>query len=80
MLPVTPKDELLPVESGKKPKPNVPRLEDPKPNIPRIEDDDLAQANPYTNTYDTHGFITKSVFSVYNGNSMYEITYIYKSI
>lgn len=37
LLPVIPKnDDLLPVEPGKKPKPNVPRLED-KPNVPRLE-------------------------------------------
>lgn len=43
-------------------------------------DDNLAQSNPYTNTYDTEGFITKSVFSINNGNQKYEITYVYKSI
>ena len=48
--------------------------------VTSLFDDNLAQANPYTNTYDTDGFITKSVFSVYNGNSMYEITYTYKSL
>jgi len=38
LLPVNPKgDDLLPVEPGKEPKPNVPRIED-KANIPRIED------------------------------------------
>lgn len=46
LLPVNPKDDLLPVEPGKKPKPNVPRLEDPKPNIPRLEDDDLLPVKP----------------------------------
>ncbi|TJZ61488.1 hypothetical protein FAZ15_09870 [Sphingobacterium olei] len=48
--------------------------------VTSLFDDNLAQANPYTNTYDTDGFVTKSVFSVYNGTTMYEITYIYKSI
>lgn len=39
LLDVKPKDDLLPVEPGNNPKPDVPRLEDhPKPNVPRIED------------------------------------------
>lgn len=38
LLPVNPKeDDLLPVEPGKQPKPNVPRIDD-KPDIPRLED------------------------------------------
>lgn len=38
LLPVNPKkDDLLPVEPGKKPKPNIPRIDD-KPDIPRLED------------------------------------------
>lgn len=48
--------------------------------ITSLFDDNLAQTNPYTNTYDADGFITKSVFTINNGDQAYEITYIYKSI
>lgn len=48
--------------------------------VTSLFDDNRAQANPYTNTYDTDGFITKSVFSINNGNQRYEITYTYKYI
>lgn len=45
-----------------------------------IFDDNLAQNNPFVNTYDSDGFVTKSVFTLSNGSQAYEITYIYKSI
>lgn len=48
--------------------------------ITSLFDDNLAQTYPYTNTYDADGFITKSVFTINNGDQAYEITYIYKSI
>lgn len=48
--------------------------------ITAIFDDNLAQNNPFTNTYDTDGFVTKSVFTLSNGSQAYEITYTYKSI
>lgn len=48
--------------------------------VTSLFDDNIAQTNPYTNTYDTEGFVTKSVFSLNNGSVKYEITYIYISI
>ncbi len=48
--------------------------------VTAIFDDNLAQNNPFVNTYDTDGFVTKSVFTINNGNQTYEITYTYKSI
>ncbi|MVO10172.1 hypothetical protein GOQ30_13450 [Flavobacterium sp. TP390] len=43
-------------------------------------DDNLAQTNPFTNTYDTDGFVVKSFFTSANGVASSEITYSYKSI
>lgn len=48
--------------------------------ITAIFDDNLAQNNPFANTYDADGFVTKSVFTLSNGSQGYEITYSYKSI
>lgn len=48
--------------------------------VTSLFDDNKAQANPYTNTYDIEGFVTKSVFLLNNGSVKYEITYIYTSI
>lgn len=48
--------------------------------VTSLFDDNLAQTNPYSNTYDTDGFIIKSVFTTNNGNVAYEVTYNYKSI
>lgn len=48
--------------------------------VTSLFDDNIAQVNPYTNTYDADGFITKSVFTVNNGYENHEITYSYKSI
>lgn len=48
--------------------------------ITAIFDDNLAQNNPFVNTYDSDGFVTKSVFTLSNGSQAYEITYTYKSI
>lgn len=48
--------------------------------VTSLFDDNIAQSNPYTNTFDPDGFVTKSIFSVANGSLQYEITYSYKSI
>lgn len=48
--------------------------------VTAIFDDNNAQANPYTNTYDAEGFISKSEFTINNGNEIFEIMYTYKSI
>ena len=45
-----------------------------------VFDDNLAQTNPFTNTYDTDGFVVKSVFTTDNGVVSHEIMYTYKSI
>lgn len=45
-----------------------------------VFDDNLAQTNPFTNTYDTDGFVVKSVFTSGNGVASHEITYTYKNI
>jgi len=48
--------------------------------VTSLFDDNIAQSNPYTNTFDADGFVTKSIFSVANGSLQYEVTYVYKSI
>lgn len=48
--------------------------------VTSLFDDNIAQANPYTNTFDADGYVTKSIFAVANGSLQYEVTYIYKSI
>ncbi|WP_028787837.1 hypothetical protein [Terrimonas ferruginea] len=48
--------------------------------VTSLFDDNIAQVNPYTNTFDADGFVTKSIFSVANGSLQYEVTYVYKSI
>lgn len=48
--------------------------------ITSLFDDNIAQTNPFTNTYDSDGFIIKSTFTINNGDQGYEITYSYKSI
>ena len=48
--------------------------------ITSLFDDNLGQSIPYTNTYDTDGFVTKSEFTSNNGTLAYEITYTYKNI
>lgn len=48
--------------------------------VTSVFDDNLAQVNPCTNTYDADSFITKTIFTLNNGNAEYEITYTYKSI
>ena len=45
--------------------------------ITSIFDDNIAQNNPFINTYDVDGFIEKSEFSLNNGNQAYEIIYTY---